>query len=195
MPSISIIPGGPALPLALVEALESERLVFFCGAGISVGTGLPNFEKLTDEAIKAFAGADQHGPTDVALRDAFCSKQYDKALDILERKRGSPDRLRRWIAQRLTEAPTNNSDLPLHKAILALAKRRRALDDTHRGYRLVTTNYDDRFERAGLEREWIEEAPHLARPRAAADRAMRAISTGASRPENRNAIRPIASWF
>ena len=39
-------------------------------------------------------------------------------------------------------------------------------DQDERGYRLVTTNYDNRFEKAGLPRRWIEAAPRLARPSA-----------------------------
>ena len=169
MSDIEIIPGGPALPLLLVEAFEAERLVFFCGAGISRGTGLPDFHSLTLEAIDRLYGAPNDCPTDPALREAFCTQQYDKALDILERKI-SGNGLRDFVADRLTEAPTQNPDLPLHRAILDLARRRSAPDGALRGYHLVTTNYDDRFERAGLEPRWIEAAPHLARPRATADR-------------------------
>ncbi len=168
MSGISIIPGGPALPLALVEALESERLVFFCGAGISRDSGLPDFKTLTIEAIDRHSGTDQHVPIDPVLRDAFSTQQYDKALDILERNTAG-NLLRDHIAERLTAPPIGDTDLPLHGAILALAKRRDAPDGNPRGYRLVTTNYDDRFERAGLERRWIESAPHLSRPRAADD--------------------------
>lgn len=170
MSGIEIIPGGPTLPLPLIEALEAERLIFFCGAGISIGTGLPDFRRLTLEAIDKLDGAPNECPTDPTLRDTFCiTQQYDKALDILERKI-SGNGLRDFVAERLTAMPTRNPDLPLHKAILTLARRTPAPDGALRGYRLVTTNYDDRFERAGLEPRWIEAAPHLARPRATSDR-------------------------
>ena len=171
MSGIEIIPGGSALPLSLVQALEAERLVFFCGAGISMGTGLPDFRRLTLEAIDRLDGAPNMCPTDPALRDAFCiTQQYEKALDILERKIAG-NGLREYVADVLTKAPTSSSDLPLHKAILALAKRRPAPDGNPRGYRLVTTNYDDRFELAGLDRRWMESAPHLSRPRGDDERA------------------------
>ena len=171
MSGIEIIPGGPALPLPLVEALEAERLVFFCGAGISMGTGLPDFRRLTLEAINRLDDAPNMCPTDPALRDAFCiTQQYEKALDVLERKI-TGNGLREYVADVLTKAPTSSSDLPLHKAILALAKRRPAPNGNPRGYRLVTTNYDDRFELAGLDHSWMEAAPHLSRPRGDDERA------------------------
>ena len=46
-----MIPGGSALPLSLDQALETERLVCFCVAGISMETLLPDFRRLTLEAI------------------------------------------------------------------------------------------------------------------------------------------------
>ena len=55
--------------------------------------------------------------------------------------------------------------LRLHKALLDLS-RLSPSDQSERGYRLVTTNYDNRFEKAGLPLRWIEAAPRLARPQA-----------------------------
>jgi NAD-dependent SIR2 family protein deacetylase len=44
---------GPEIPSEVLYALEEERLVFFCGAGISVYTGLPDFKQLTLDAFEA----------------------------------------------------------------------------------------------------------------------------------------------
>ena len=49
------IPHGPQIPYDLVHALEDGRLVFFCGAGISIATGLPSFKGLVDGVLKEFA--------------------------------------------------------------------------------------------------------------------------------------------
>lgn len=191
MAGFAVIPGGPAIPLEVVGALENERLVIFCGAGISIGTGLPDFKKLTLDAIAKLDNVADGCPTDPALRDAFCTQQYDKALDILERNTAG-NALRDYVAGRLTEQPSGDPDLPLHKAILTLAKRRNAPNGGLRGYRLVTTNYDDRFELAGLEHDWIESAPHLARPRGDDERASYAtflhgrIETKARKRDPRN---------
>ena len=72
--------------------------------------------------------------------------------------------MRRAVADRLLEEPTGDANLPVHRAILALARRRVRPGD-EAAYRLVTTNFDDRFERVGLMPEWIEQGPRLGRPR------------------------------
>jgi SIR2-like domain len=158
--------GGPRIPSEITWALEEERLVFFCGAGISIGTGLPNFADLTLEAIKHIDGAPEDIPAHPAIRDAYCLGLYDKALDILEDIEGHRGDFRRFVAKRLTKRLRNAQEqLRLHKALLDLS-RLPSPDQGERGYRLVTTNYDDRFEKAGLPRRWIEAAPLLARPQA-----------------------------
>jgi SIR2-like domain len=158
--------GGPRIPSETIRALEEERLVFFCGAGISIGTGLPDFRDLALEAIKHIDRAPDDIPADPAIRDAYCSGLYDKALDILEDIEGRHGDFRRFVAKRLTRPMRNAGEqLRLHKALLDLS-RLPASDHVERGYRLVTTNYDNRFEKAGLSRRWIEAAPRLARPQA-----------------------------
>ena len=44
--------GEVELPNEIERALEEQRLVFFCGAGISVYTGLPLFKGLVEEFSK-----------------------------------------------------------------------------------------------------------------------------------------------
>lgn len=34
---------GPVVPDELVQSLEDDRVVIFCGAGISMGAGLPSY--------------------------------------------------------------------------------------------------------------------------------------------------------
>jgi hypothetical protein len=158
--------GGPRIPSEIIRELEDERLVFFCGAGISIGTGLPNFRDLTLEAIKHIDRAPEDIPADPAIRDAYRWGLYDKALNILEDMEGHRGDLRQFIAKRLTRRMRNTKEqLRLHRALLDLSRLPPSLEG-ERGYRLVTTNYDDRFEKAGLFRRWIEAAPRLARPQA-----------------------------
>jgi hypothetical protein len=158
---------GPAIPADVLHALDEDRLVFFCGAGISVGSGLPDFRDLVSDA---YAQCRQpldrdRRPTDPAVRDAYCREQYDKALEILERGEGERrGPMRRAVMRRLLEPPEGDPTLPVHRALLALS-RRRAPPTDEAGYRLVTTNFDDRFECAGLPRPWIEQGPRLGRPR------------------------------
>lgn len=164
MTARSFVRHGPAIPTELLHALEDDKLVLFCGAGVSMGTGLPNFDGLVTHVLKERGyPVDEKGrPTaNVAARDAFCRDQFDKALEIIERGE-SPDSwmMRRAVIKRLTEPPDDDAQLELHRAVLTLAQRR----DRAGGYRLVTTNFDDRFELAGLETRWIEQAPRLSPP-------------------------------
>ena len=115
--------GGPRIPSEVIRALEEERLVFFCGAGISIRTGLPNFCNLTLEAIKHIDSAPRDVPAHPALRDAFRLELYDKALDILEDIEGRRGYLRQFVATRLTRRLRNAQEqLRLHRALLDLAR-------------------------------------------------------------------------
>jgi hypothetical protein len=164
---------GPHVPQELLHALEEERLVFFCGAGISA-PDLPNFRGLVDEVLDHFA-VPRHGenlegqwvcmPDDPVLGAAYRREEYDKVLNILEDREGSAGRMRLFTIERLTRDPLIEKELPLHTALLDLARLRSDSLHGERGFRLVTTNFDDRFQRAGLDVRWIEAAPRLPRPR------------------------------
>jgi hypothetical protein len=151
---------GPSIPAEVLYALEEGTLVFFCGAGISKGTGLPDFAGLVADVRAAC-----YPTADEAVEDAACHAQYDKALEVIERaegdRRGS---MRRAVMRRLLATPEGDVKLELHQALLTLAKRK-GRPGSGVGYRLVTTNFDDRFQEAGLQPEWIEQGPRLRRPR------------------------------
>ena len=46
-----LVSKGPSIPVRLMNELDSGRLVFFCGAGISMGEGsdLPDFADLVSQ--------------------------------------------------------------------------------------------------------------------------------------------------
>ena len=158
-----LVSGGPIIPVKLMNRLDNGEAVFFCGAGVSVGTGsgLPTFVDLVQHVY------DKNGmtPDDVekeALHHGEPDKkkrrpQLDKALDLLERphRLGAPA-LRRTVIERLSVAPTGA--LPVHKALIALSRH----ED---GVRLVTTNFDKRFEEAEPDLKHIDAAPKLPIPR------------------------------
>ena len=158
-----LVSGGPVIPVQLMNRLDSGRAVFFCGAGVSVGTGsgLPTFVDLVQHVY------DKNGmtPDDVEkealhhdeLDEAKRRPQLDKALDLLERSHrlGAPA-LRRTVIEGLSTKPTGA--LPVHKALIALSRHRD-------GVRLVTTNFDKRFEEAEPDLKHIDGAPKLPIPR------------------------------
>ena len=167
MTFFSFVGNGPAIPVEVLHALDDERLVLFCGAGVSM-PDLPSFMRLTQEAfIDARIELDgQSLPINPAIKDAFCNQEYDKSLDILEREeQRSSGHLRRFVRKRLTGDIAPGCSTDLHDALLELARLRPSSNGTPRGYRLVTTNFDDRFERAQPDiARWIRAAPLLARP-------------------------------
>jgi hypothetical protein len=168
-----IVAYGPWLPAEVLQALDDGRLMFFCGAGISMSSepwGLPGFGELTrlayERCNQPMVGSQ---PTDIAAHDAVCREQYDKALEILETHEGYRGQMRRVVAEILTsmkglEEPTSRPErLPRHRALLDLAELRSA-DGKQKGYRLVTTNFDNRFELAGLDLVLNEDGPRLRPP-------------------------------
>lgn len=52
---------GPLIPDKLVQELENDRFVIFCGAGVSMGAGLPSYNGLVGYCYNALT---QSAPTD-----------------------------------------------------------------------------------------------------------------------------------
>ena len=142
---------GPEIPLEVLDAHEQERLIFFCGAGISIETGLPNFRGLVDDVY-----ADLGETPDAAESVAYNQERFDKVLGLLE-GRVVPHRVRWSVIARLSHPSATG--LELHRALLELAR----LSDG--GYRLVTTNFDNRFAETGLDEKYMDAAPKLPVPK------------------------------
>ena len=123
---------GPHVPDALVQALEDDRVVIFCGAGVSMGAGLPSYVGLVAHCYRELGAA---LPADKS--DDW--KWPDRMLGVLENDFGARE-VRRVVAARLSQDPT---DLTTHTAILNLARLKNV-----EGHRLVTTNFDTFFELA-----------------------------------------------
>lgn len=126
------VKGGPVVPDELVQSLEDDRVVIFCGAGISMGAGLPNYVGLVKYCYEDLA--ETLPPT-----KASDWLWPDRMLGSLEGKFGRAQ-VRDAVRRCLSAAPTS---LDMHKAILRLAKLR-----GEAGVRLVTTNFDTLFEQA-----------------------------------------------
>ena len=149
-----LIAGGPTIPVRLLNELDSGKVVFFCGAGVSVGPGsdLPNFADLVQHVYDA-----NHIEPDAVEKEALDVGALDKALGLLERgERLGAHALRSTVIERLSVPPSG--ELSVHKALIDLSR-------SEQGIRLITTNFDDRFVEAGLDRELVDAAPKLPVPK------------------------------
>ena len=52
---MKLVPNGPNIPFSLIQKHKEGNVVFFCGAGISCGSGLPNFKDLVMELFDTYA--------------------------------------------------------------------------------------------------------------------------------------------
>lgn len=133
-----LIPDGVDIPIELREELEEGKVIFFCGAGVSKPSGLPLFNELAEQVITELAIE-----KNTLLQEAFDTKNYDKVFNLLERPEAEnvePKVLREIVARKLKAK--RNADIGPHTTILKLTH-----DQKGQG-KLVTTNFDDLFERA-----------------------------------------------
>jgi len=129
--------GAPNIPLELIEAQESDQLVFFCGAGVSYSAGLPVFHGLVENVFKNL-GIKKNDTEIEAIKSGF----YDRALGLLEARivgKGNHEinQVRKEIIKELSIK--TGADLQNHKTILQLSKT------ANKKCRLVTTNVDHGF--------------------------------------------------
>lgn len=151
---MQLIPEGPNIPEALLNAHADGTVVFFCGAGVSLDSGYPLFGGLVEELQKL-------NPVTSApeLQEAIQRGDYDFALSIIQRKLGkNAIKLRQDTANILSKKPTS---LKNHTSILRLSRLR---DGT---CRLITTNFDRLFIKAAkkIGPVNIDSAPRLPIPK------------------------------
>lgn len=135
---MQFVTNGPDIPDSLLQAHEEGRVVFFCGAGISVPAKLPDFKMLVEEIFKRTSTF--KNPQE---EKSFNACQYDATLNLLEHR--LPEgriQVRKALVSALTRRSFPKSATETHSALLCLSK-------THDNkMRLVTTNFDSLFERA-----------------------------------------------
>ena len=129
-----LIPDGPDIPGELIQHQQAGEMVFFCGAGISVPTGLPSFRGLVQRLY-----ASLHVCPASREKDLIEEEKFDEALDVLE-SRVPANAMRSEVVRLLSSTPEQGS-LRLHRALLRVSRN-------PSGLHLVTTNYDDNFARA-----------------------------------------------
>ena len=137
---MKFIEASADIPTELIQEVNDGSVIFLCGAGVSLGVGLPSFQKLTDDV---YAALGESQANEAAERVAYERKEYDRVLRSLEKRTllpGMNSRVRDAVADILS--PPLNADLSRHLALLRLSRDRSGRP------RLITTNFDTLFERA-----------------------------------------------
>lgn len=121
-------------PAELLAAIRSQRLVVFAGAGISMGepAGLPSFDRLAQQIAEGTA----QGPSEGETTDRFLGRLKAAGVKVHE-----------IAAKRLSQGEPQPN--PLHHNLIRCFTR----DDR---VRVVTTNFDQLFERAAEVQEILE---------------------------------------
>ena len=134
------------IPEQLLRNHEDGRVIFFCGAGVSVPAGLPSFRELVQltllDLLPAKDRCESNSMESMAWQ-AFDDGKYDEALGVLEspQQGGYEAKEIRGKVNGLLSNPRTKT-LDKHLVLSRLA----GLDTVHG--RLVTTNFDPLFERA-----------------------------------------------
>jgi hypothetical protein len=132
---------GPAIPDELLEQRDHGNVVFFCGAGVSVPSGLPGFWKLTARTMRELGT-----PVDAKSRKLFERPRapgedppFDQVFNLLQQeyRRSEVEK----VVGQLLRTP-RRPRLEPHKIILRLSRNARRLPH------IVTTNFDRLFEAA-----------------------------------------------
>lgn len=135
---MQFIPKGPDIPDELLQFHEEGKVVFFCGAGVSMGAGLPDFKGLVQKTWKE-VGNNQRTPEEKHL---MRQGRYDAVLGFLESKFDNSLVMRNGLAQVLSRYKKKALFDCTHKSLLTLAQTRGKNPVLH----LVTTNFDRLFE-------------------------------------------------
>ena len=155
---MQFIKNGPDVPDRLLQAHEDDKVVFFCGAGISYPAKLPGFKGLV-EKIYCKLGEDPDPREKAALE----RQQYDTVIGLLEKRIvGRRDTVRGHLPSVLTPDLSVPGATATHEALLTLAKNREG------SLRIVTTNFDRLFHEV-IKKERLSvstfEAPYLPVPK------------------------------
>ncbi|WP_035981364.1 SIR2 family protein [Bradyrhizobium sp. STM 3843] len=140
---MKFLPTSADIPNDLIRSVSDGDVIFLCGAGVSLGVGLPTFKRLTDD-VYASMGEDRSHEAAEAV--AYEKEEYDRVLRSLEKRtllHGSESRVRVAVSE-ILKVP-KDADLIHHRSLLQLSRDRAGR------VRLLTTNFDTLFERAAKE--------------------------------------------
>lgn len=122
---------GPDIPETLLEARDLGEVVFFCGAGISLPAGLPDFDKLADTLLDELTAESSRRAREEGQSLDYVFKEMVKEFGSAAVDRALAKALR----------TPRNADLRYHRAAIDLSRGRDGVP------KVVTTNFDLLFER------------------------------------------------
>jgi len=124
----------------LRQAHEDDKVVFFCGAGVSVPAGLPSFKGLVKQVLESL-----HPSREGTFLpwQAFDADRFDEALDILERRTGGG--FGKVVREKVREILGEEQDQQKRHLDAHITLCRLAGLGKNKG-RLITTNFDSLFE-------------------------------------------------
>lgn len=140
---------GPNIPDQLLERRDQGRVVFLCGAGVSLNSGMPTFYKLTKYVVDFF-----DPPKDSAIETEFRpwvedsesgedrpKTPLDQIFHLLYQEYGREE-VNALVAQRLNDEGPGNAQIEEHRVIAKISSDQEGIPQ------IVTTNFDHLFERA-----------------------------------------------
>lgn len=142
---------GPAIPDILLERCDSGRVVFLCGAGVSLSSGMPSFVDLTKYVIEFF-----DPPEDSEIIEAFqpwdtnqsaANVPLDQIFNLLHQEYGK-DEVNALVTKRLSLSIESNEIGHEHGLIKRISSNQSGVPQ------IVTTNFDLLFE-AGPDGEML----------------------------------------
>lgn len=137
---------GPIIPDSLLERCDAGRVVFLCGAGVSLPSGMPSFIGLTKHVVDFF-----DPPDDSDVIKAFKpwiddptgpNMPLDQVFNLLHQEYGK-DEVNALVTERLQTAP-GSADAGYHHDLI-----KKVSTSANGVPQIVTTNFDLLFEHNG----------------------------------------------
>ncbi|WP_130618099.1 SIR2 family protein [Dyella amyloliquefaciens] len=136
-------PDGPSIPDILLERCDAGRVVFLCGAGVSLPSGMPTFVGLTQYVINSF-----DPPADSEIMIAFrpwldgqsaTNVPLDQIFNLLHLEYGK-DEVNSLVTERLSSSLKMRDFGREHELIKRISSNQSGVPQ------IVTTNFDRLFE-------------------------------------------------
>ena len=134
---------GPSIPDLLLERCDAGRVVFLCGAGVSLNSGMPTFLGLTEHVIDFFGP-----PEDSEIMKAFAPWRIDRTasnvpldqiFNLLHREYGR-DEVNALVTERLLLPSIAATIGHEHSLVKRISSNQSGVPQ------IVTTNFDLLFE-------------------------------------------------